>query len=93
MLLDTCLLQHLKYVMEATDYEHMSDEEEARLLQKHGVTLGPELVALSDLVFFLGETDPPPWVVSEASLIEFERVGGAKGSQLRAWWHEWAQLA
>lgn len=90
MLLDTCLLQHMKYVMDAADGEHMSDEDEAALLRKHGRTLGPELVALSDLMIFFAETNPPAWVVAEASLIEFERVSGAKGHELRQWWYEWA---
>ena len=28
-----------------------------------------------------------PWVVSESSLVEFERVNGSKGHRLRQWWH------
>jgi hypothetical protein len=31
-----------------------------------------------------------PWVVSESSLIEFEKVNGSKGRKLRRWWFEWA---
>src|SRR5436190_190227 len=89
MLLDTCLLQHMKYVMDAGDGDHMSDEAEAALLRKCGPRLGPELAVLSDLMVFFAETNPPAWVVAEASLIEFERVSGAKGAELRQWWYEW----
>ena len=31
-----------------------------------------------------------PWIVSETSLLEFERITGPKGEALRAWWWEWA---
>jgi hypothetical protein len=92
MLLDTCLLQHLKVVMDMVyEYdEFLTDETADRLLAQYPEPLGPELVALGDLMAQLGHTDPPPWVVAEASLIEFERLNSAKGAQLRAWWREWA---
>ncbi len=92
MLLDTCLLQHLKVVMDMVyaESESMTEEIAGRLLATYRAPLGPELVALGDLMAVLGHTDPPPWVVAEVSLIEFERLNGAKGSQLRGWWQEWA---
>jgi hypothetical protein len=67
----------------------MSAEAEAELVRRYPPPLGPELVALGDLVTLM-ERNGPPWVVSEASLIEFERAEGAKGTALRQWWFEWA---
>jgi hypothetical protein len=75
MLLDTCLLQNLEKVMETTGDEYdLSDEDVQHLIERYGPTLGPELVALAYLVIVLGRNDLPPWLVSEVSLIEFEKL-------------------
>jgi hypothetical protein len=51
--------------------------------------LGGELVALAELAGLYGRNGPP-WVVSEVSLIEFERLDNVKGAKLRQWWVDWA---
>lgn len=91
MLLDTCVLQSLKLVMDTIcEYgEYMTDEVEDHLLRRYPAPLGPELVALGVLIAVLGRNGPP-WVVSESSLIEFEQLDSEKGRQLRRWWQEWA---
>jgi hypothetical protein len=89
MLLDTSLLQHLKTVMDAMDEEYLTNAAADLLLLRHPEPLGPELVALGELVTVL-RRNGPSWVVSEASLIEFERLNNAKGAQFRQWWYEWA---
>jgi hypothetical protein len=90
MLLDTCVLQHLKSVMDTLDGEYLTDEDEEALLRRFPPPLGSELVALGDLVAVF-HRNGPPWVVSEASLVEFERLNNDKGAQLRQWWREWAE--
>jgi hypothetical protein len=72
---------------QALDGEHMSDEVEEDILRRFPSRLGSELVALGDLAAVFHR---PPWVVSEASLVEFERLDNRKGAQLRRWWREWA---
>jgi hypothetical protein len=89
MLLDTCVLQHLKLVMDALTEEYVTEEDEERLLRRYPASLGSELVALGDLMTVL-QRNGPPWLVAEASLIEFERLDNAKGAELRQWWREWA---
>jgi hypothetical protein len=89
MLLDTCVLQHLKSVMDSLDGEYLTDEGEEDILRRYPSPLGSELVALGDLAAIF-ERNGPPWVVSEASLVEFERLDGEKGAQLRQWW--WSGL-
>jgi hypothetical protein len=89
MLLDTCVLQHLKYVMDSLDGEYISDEVEEDILRRFPSRLGSELVALGDLAAVF-HRNGPPWVVSEASLVEFERLDNRKGVLLRQWWREWA---
>jgi hypothetical protein len=88
MLLDTCLLQHLKLVMDVIGWdEGLTDHAVAELL-RYPAPLGDELVALGDVVTL--QRNGPPWVVAEASLIECERHQGRKGEALRRWWYEWA---
>ena len=82
MLLDTSLLQHLKTVMDAMDGSYLTDAVAATLLRRYAPPLGPELVALGDLVSVM-QRNGPPWVVSDASLIEFEQLDSVKGVQLR----------
>lgn len=95
MLLDTSVLQNLRVVMDViADGEgfaegYLTDGDAENLLRRYPLPLGPELVALGDLMMVL-ERNGPPWVVSEASLIEFEPLHGTKGKQLRQWWSEWA---
>jgi hypothetical protein len=81
MLLDTCVLQNLKIVMDAVEEEYMTDEAEEELLRRYPAPLGPELVALGDLVTVL-ESNGPPWVVSEASAISSELESVATRSAL-----------
>jgi hypothetical protein len=89
MLLDTCLLQHLRFVMDTLDHEYMTDQAAELILRRHPEPLGAELMALGDVASVL-QRNGPPWVISEISLIEFERAHGPKGESLRRWWLEWA---
>lgn len=92
MLLDTCLLQHLKFVMDLAEGEWITQEAADEILRRYPSALGPELIALGNVATVL-ERNGPPWVVSEISLIEFGRVQGLKGESLRRWWFEWAYYA
>ncbi len=90
MLLDTCTLQHLKLVIDVmADGEYVSDAEAAKLSARYGPSLGLELIALADCYSAL-HYNGPPWVVAEASLIEFEQLDSRKGAALRRWWHDLA---
>jgi hypothetical protein len=89
MLLDTCLLQHLKLVMDVIGEDEWLTDDGADYLRRRPGALGDELVALADVVNVL-HRNGPPWVVSESSLIEMERAKGRKGVELRRWWYEWA---
>lgn len=89
MLLDTCVIQNLQSLGEYGEDGRLTDEGEARLLKRVGAVLTDELVAL-DLLVERFHRNGAPWVVSESSLIEFERVNGAKGYKLLTWWYEWA---
>jgi hypothetical protein len=92
MLLDTCLLQHLKFVMDTVDDDCMSEQAADEILRRYPGALGTELLALGDVVSVL-QRNGPPWVVSEISLIEFDQLQGPKGNSLRRWWLEWADYA
>jgi hypothetical protein len=89
MLLDTCVIQNLRSLGDVGEDGHLNDEGVGLLLSRFGATLTEELAAL-DAMLHVFERNGAPWVVSESSLIEFERVNGAKGHKLRGWWHEWA---
>jgi hypothetical protein len=58
--------------------------------RRYGTVLGEDLVALGEIVTFLYPRQGPPWAVSETSWEELSKIGGAKGSRLRAWWSDWA---
>jgi hypothetical protein len=93
MLLDTCLLQHLEFVMDLLgDALCWPAGSTSWLLRRYGEQLGGDLIALGEIIAFLLPRQPPPWIVSETSLLELQRLGGAKGSRLRAWWYEWAEF-
>jgi hypothetical protein len=90
MLLDTCAVQHLDTVMGRFDDDSgLSHEEAQRLVARYGPRLGPEIVALGDLVAIAFENDGPPWAVSETSLIELGRLEGNRGNGLRRSWWDW----
>src|SRR4051794_19684405 len=90
MLLDTCALQHLKYVSERLDDNSYLGDEEADLIHRRfGSRFGDEIVALGDLVSVLHHNGPA-WLISETSLVEFERAPARKKDALRRWWSEWA---
>jgi hypothetical protein len=89
MLLDTCVIQNLKTLGDVGEDGQLTDEGERFLLSRFGPTLTEELAALDAMVEVF-QRNGAPWVVSESSLIEFERANGAKGHNLRQWWHEWA---
>lgn len=91
MLLDTCLVQHLEFVMDLLDEAlYWPEGAQEWLRRRYGEKLGGELIALGELVRFLLPRQGPPWIVSETSRVELKRLGGAKGSRLRAWWTDWA---
>ena len=93
MLLDTCLLQHLEFVMDLLgDALRWPPGSSSWLRRRYGDQLGGELIALGEIVAFLLPRQPPPWIVSETSLLELQRLGSAKGGRLRAWWYEWADF-
>jgi hypothetical protein len=93
MLLDTCLLQHLEFVMDLLgDALRWPPGAIDWLKRRYGDRLGTELIALGEIVAYLLPRQPPPWVVSETSLLELQRLGGTKGSRLRAWWYDWADF-
>lgn len=90
MLLDTCVIQNLKTIGDVGEDGHLTDEGERILISRFGPTFTDELVALDGMLEVF-ERNGAPWVISESSLIEFEKVNGAKGHDLRQWWHEWAR--
>jgi hypothetical protein len=93
MLLDTCLLQHLEFVMDLLgDALRWPAGSTSWLVHCYGEQLGGDLIALGEIIVFLLPRQPLPWIVSETSLLELQRLGGAKGSRLRAWWYEWAEF-
>jgi len=93
MLLDTCLLQHLQFVMDLLGEAFVwPDGTWAQLRRRYGPGLGEDLIALGEAIALMHPRVPPPWVVSETSLLEIERLGGPKGGALRAWWWEWAHF-
>jgi hypothetical protein len=92
MLLDTCLLQHLKFVLDMAQDDWMTEEAADEILTRYPGALGTELIALGNVAIVL-ESNGPPWVVSEISLVEFDRAQGPKGESLRRWWLEWADYA
>jgi hypothetical protein len=92
MLLDTCLLQHLKFVLDMAQDDWMTEEAADEILTRYPGALGTELIALGNVSIVL-ESNGPPWVVSEISLVEFDRAQGPKGESLRHWWLEWADYA
>jgi hypothetical protein len=88
-LLDTCVIQNLIALGKHGEDGRLSAEGERLLVARFGESYVDELVAL-DLLVGAYERNGPPWVVSESSLIEFDKVDGAKGRELRQWWFEWA---
>jgi hypothetical protein len=92
MLLDTCLLQHLKFAMDTAQGEWITEEAVDEILTRYPGALGTELIALGNVATVL-ERNGPPWVVSEISLVEFDCTPGPKGDSLRRWWLEWADYA
>jgi hypothetical protein len=89
-LLDTCVIQNLMALgKKYGDDGRLSADGERRLLARFGEAYTGELVAL-DLLVEAYQRSGPPWVVSESSLIELEKVNGSKGRELRHWWFEWA---
>lgn len=89
ILLDTCVLQNLKYVMGLVESDWLDAESEDEILRRYPGALGAELVALAD-VAAVQQSNGPPWVVSETSLAEFAGTNGTKGRGLRTWWRDWA---
>jgi hypothetical protein len=89
MLLDTCVIQNLMALGEYGEDGRLSIDGELLLLARFGDRYTDELVALDALVGVF-QRNGPPWVVSESSLIELDRVNGTKGQRLREWWFEWA---
>jgi hypothetical protein len=91
MLLDTCLIQHLEYVMDVLGEAFVWPENaQGWIRRRYGPELGEDLVALGNTVAFLYPRQDPPWAVSETSLGELSRIGGVKGSRLCGWWSDWA---
>lgn len=90
MLLDTCVIQNLMSLGEVGEDGRMTGEGERLLLARFGPELTGELAAL-DATLEVFQRNGAPWVVSESSLVEFERINGTKGHRLRQWWHEWAR--
>jgi hypothetical protein len=87
MLLDTCLLQHLEFVMDILDETFVWPPEAERWIRRRfGPELGTDLVALGDLVTYLFPRQGPPWAVSVSSWEEIVQIEGLKGSRLRGWW-------
>jgi len=91
MLLDTCLIQHLEFVMDLLGETFVWPPNAERWIRRrYGTALGEDLIALGEIVAFLYPRQGPPWAVSETSWDELSKIGGAKGSRLRAWWSDWA---
>lgn len=91
MLLDTCLIQHLEFVMDILGEAFIWPANAERWIRRrYGPELGEDLIALGDIVAFLFPRQGPPWAVSETSWDELSKIGGTKGSRLRGWWSDWA---
>jgi hypothetical protein len=88
-LLDTCVIQNLMALGKHGEDGRLTAEGERVLLARFGAPYTDELVALDCLVETY-QRNGPPWVVSESSLIEFQKTNGAKSRELRQWWFEWA---
>jgi hypothetical protein len=89
MLLDTCVLQHLRYLGQLMDGWNLADAHVDEIRSRHPDPLREELVALAD-VAALTSRNGPPWLVSETALLEFEKSVGPRAWPLIQWWWEWA---
>ena len=90
MLLDTCLVQRLKEVMDMICEDwRWRDGAPERLMQQYGDSYGRELVALGEIVQ-LTHYSGPPWIVSRTSLLEFLNARPDQRQPLLNWWSEWA---
>lgn len=91
MLLDTCLIQHLEFVMDLLGEALVWPPHAKRWIRRrYGTELGEDLIALGEVVAFLYPRQGPPWAVSQTSWDELSKIGGMKGSRLRGWWSDWA---
>jgi hypothetical protein len=79
MLLDTCLIQHLEFVMDLLGETFVWPPNAERWIRRrYGTALGEDLIALGEIVAFLYPREGPPWAVSETSWDELSKIGGAK---------------
>jgi hypothetical protein len=91
MLLDTCLIQHLEFVMDILGEEFVwPADTDSWLTRRYGAELGSDLIALGNAVAYTYPRGDPPWAVSQTSWEEVAQIGGEKGSRLRGWWQDWA---
>jgi hypothetical protein len=89
MLLDTCVIQDLRAITAYAEDWWLTEDDETALATRFGQIRASEMVALGALMAIF-DSNGAPWVVSESSLIEFEKMTGEKGRGLRRWWHDWA---
>ncbi len=88
VLLDTCILQHLRYLSQLIDGWDLSDDDVAVIRRRYPGVLGQELVALAELAS-LTHRNGAPWLVSETALLEFEKTAGSRAVPLIHWWWGW----
>ena len=88
VLLDTCVIQDLRAVTGYTEEWWLTEGDVDALAIKFGQVRADEMAALGALMATF-DSNGAPWIVSELSLIEFEKVTGEKGRSLRRWWQDW----
>ena len=89
VLLDTCVVQHLGYVMDFGD-EWMSRGVRA-ITTRFSAGLATELLALGDIVQTWQNGDGSPWAVSRISRIEFEQAPAERQERPLETWLGMAQ--
>lgn len=89
VLLDTCLLQHLGYVM-AFGEECWVSEGVPEINDRFPPVLATELLSLGDILQHYRNGDGPPWAVSRISRIEFAQAPVHRQDELFRTWVDWA---